>query len=155
MLRSRVLILSPLLVAHFPRGKCDQDMVLHKEKINVGFQSVDAHVESGMIVGLGTGTTVAHALRRIAQKLENNTLVDIVVVPCSESTRKQCISSRIPTMSLAKVPKIDVFIEGIDEIDPNLTMVIGGSGSVLREKMMHACALKKVAICDESKVTKR
>lgn len=125
------------------------------QKTLAGYKCIDDFVVSGMCIGLGSGSTVSYALKRLAERLKDRSLSDITVIPCSEDLRKKCISMQIPTALLSKVDHIDLFIDGADEIDPMLNMVKGASGSILREKMVHNFAQSEVIIVDESKLTKR
>ena len=120
----------------------------------VGYKSVDDHVESGMVVGLGTGSTAYFAVERLGQKLKSGELKDIVAIPTSERTREQAESLGIPLCTLNEKSKLDVAIDGADEVDPDLALVKGGGGALLREKMVEVMAKKFVVIVDESKLCK-
>ena len=78
------------------------------------------YVKSGMRVGLGTGSTAAFAVARVGELLSNGTLTDIVCVPTSVATQQQAESLGIPLATLDEVPKLDVAIDGADEVDPAL-----------------------------------
>ena len=120
----------------------------------VGYKSVDDHVESGMVVGLGTGSTAYFAVERLGQKLESGELKDIIAIPTSERTREQAESLNIPLCTLNEKSVLDVAIDGADEVDPDLALVKGGGGALLREKMVEVMAKKFVVIVDESKLCK-
>jgi len=120
----------------------------------VGYKSVDDHVTSGMVVGLGTGSTAYFAVERLGQKLKSGELKDIVAIPTSERTREQAESLGIPLCTLNEKSKLDVAIDGADEVDPDLALVKGGGGALLREKMVEVMAKKFVVIVDESKLCK-
>ncbi|EYU30435.1 hypothetical protein MIMGU_mgv1a026897mg, partial [Erythranthe guttata] len=110
------------------------------------------HVRSGMVVGLGTGSTAKHAVDRIAQLLKQGKLKDIVGIPTSMKTHEQAVSLGIPLSDLDSHPVIDLAIDGADEVDPNLNLVKGRGGSLLREKMVESASKKFVVIVDESKM---
>ena len=119
----------------------------------VGYKSIDDYVESGMVVGLGTGSTAYFAVERLGQKLKSGELEDIVAIPTSVRTKEQAESLGIPLVTLDTHSKLDVAIDGADEVDPDLNLVKGGGGALLREKMVEVCADKFIVIVDESKLT--
>jgi len=121
-------------------------------KKQVGYKSVDDHVKSGMVVGLGTGSTAYFAVERLGQLLADGSLKDIVAIPTSERTREQALSLNIPLVTLDTHSKLDVAIDGADTVDPDLNLVKGGGGALLREKMVEVCADKFIVIVDESKL---
>ncbi|XP_051145375.1 probable ribose-5-phosphate isomerase 1 [Andrographis paniculata] len=110
------------------------------------------HVRSGMVVGLGTGSTAKHAVDRIAELLRQGKLKDIVGIPTSTKTHEQAVSLGIPLSDLDSHPVVDLSIDGADEVDPNLNLVKGRGGSLLREKMVESASKKFVVIVDESKL---
>lgn len=117
-----------------------------------GYKAVDDYVKSGMVVGLGTGSTAAFAVERLGEKLSSGELKDIVAIPTSIRTKEQAESLSIPLVSLDTHPKLDVAIDGADEVDPALNLVKGRGGALLREKMVEAQADKFIVIVDESKL---
>uniref|UniRef100_A0A7S2MZI2 ribose-5-phosphate isomerase n=1 Tax=Helicotheca tamesis TaxID=374047 RepID=A0A7S2MZI2_9STRA len=119
----------------------------------VGYKSVDDYVKSGMVVGLGTGSTAYFAVERLGQLLKDGTLEDIVAIPTSIRTKEQAEELGIPLVTLDTHSKLDVAIDGADEVDPDLNLVKGGGGALLREKMVEVCADKFIVIVDESKLT--
>ena len=118
----------------------------------VGYKSVDDYVKSGMVVGLGTGSTAYFAVERLGQLLESGELTDIVAIPTSVRTKEQAEELKIPLVTLDTHSKLDVAIDGADEVDPDLNLVKGGGGALLREKMVEVCADKFIVIVDESKL---
>merc|ERR1712023_52383 len=118
----------------------------------VGYKSVDDYVESGMVVGLGTGSTAAFAVERLGQKLKSGELKDIVAIPTSIRTKEQSEELGIPLVSLDTHSVLDVAIDGADEVDPDLNLVKGRGGALLREKMVEVMAKKFIVIVDESKL---
>ena len=133
-----------------PRAMASQDEL----KQMTGYKSVDDHVESGMVVGLGTGSTAYFAVERLGQKLKSGELKDIIAIPTSERTREQAESLGIPLCTLNEKSVLDVAIDGADEVDPNLALVKGGGGALPREKMVEVMAKKFVVIVDDSKLCK-
>ncbi|GER29928.1 ribose-5-phosphate isomerase-like protein [Striga asiatica] len=110
------------------------------------------HVESGMVIGLGTGSTARHAVDRIAHLLKQGKLRDIVGVATSTKTHEQAVSLGIPLSDLDSHPAVDLAIDGADEVDPDLNLVKGRGGSLLREKMIESVSKKFIVIVDESKL---
>ncbi|OEU17599.1 ribose 5-phosphate isomerase [Fragilariopsis cylindrus CCMP1102] len=118
----------------------------------VGYKAVDDYVKSGMVVGLGTGSTAYFAVERVGNLLKSGELKDIVCIPTSERTKEQALSLDIPLVTLDTHSKLDVAIDGADEVDPSLNLVKGGGGALLREKMVEVMADKFIVIVDESKL---
>ncbi|KAG1346980.1 putative ribose-5-phosphate isomerase 2 [Cocos nucifera] len=109
-------------------------------------------LESGMVVGLGTGSTAAHALDRIGELLRRGVLRDIVGIPTSKKTEAHAAAVGIPLSDLHAHPIVDISIDGADEVDPSLNLVKGRGGSLLREKMIEGASRRFVVIVDDSKM---
>lgn len=119
-----------------------------------GYKAVDDHVKSGMIVGLGTGSTAFFAVERLAQKLNSGELKDIVGIPTSERTRDQAEGHKIPLCTLDDVDRpLDVAIDGADSVDRSLNLIKGGGGAMHRERMVEVASSKFIVIVDDSKLT--
>ena len=110
-------------------------------------------IESGMIVGLGTGSTTAFAVIRIGERLKSGDLKNIVGIPTSIRTEKLAGDLNIPLCSLDDQPDIDVTIDGADEVDPNLNLIKGGGGALLREKVVAQASRRNIIIVDQSKLS--
>uniref|UniRef100_A0A7N1A8G1 ribose-5-phosphate isomerase n=1 Tax=Kalanchoe fedtschenkoi TaxID=63787 RepID=A0A7N1A8G1_KALFE len=110
------------------------------------------YVESGMVLGLGTGSTARHAVDRIGELLRQGKLKNIVGVPTSKATHEQALKLGIPLSDLDSHPRLDLAIDGADEVDPALNLVKGRGGSLLREKMVEGVCKKFIVIVDESKM---
>lgn len=110
-------------------------------------------VASGMVVGLGHGSTTIWALRRIAEKLAEGTLENIVGVPCSLAVEADARDLRIPLTTLNDTPKVDLTIDGADEIDAHNNLIKGGGGALLREKVVAQASAREIIIADESKLS--
>lgn len=110
-------------------------------------------VEPGMVIGLGVGSTVAHALRRIADRYRSGELRDIVGVPCSIRTAETARSLGIPLASLEEQPAIDLTIDGADEVDRDLNLIKGAGGALLREKIVAQVSRREVIAIDDSKLS--
>lgn len=111
-----------------------------------GYKAVDDYVKSGMVLGLGTGSTSYYAVERVGELLKSGKLRDIVAIPTSIRTKEQAERLGIPLVTLDTHSKLDVAIDGADNVDPNLNLVKGGGGALLREKMVVVCAEKFIVI---------
>ena len=112
-------------------------------------------VDSGMVVGLGTGSTTAFAVARIGERLKSGDLKNIIGIPTSIRTEKLARELGIPLCGLGDRPQIDVTIDGADEVDPDLNLIKGGGGALLREKVVAQASQKNIIIVDESKLSPR
>ena len=110
-------------------------------------------IESGMVIGLGTGSTANFAIQRIGEKIQSGDLQDIVGVPSSERTANLARSLNIALTDLAANPAIDLTIDGADEVDPDLNVIKGGGGALLREKIVAQASRRNIIIVDESKLS--
>jgi len=112
-------------------------------------------VEPGMVVGLGTGSTTQFALERLGERIRTGGLRDIVGIPSSLRTEKAARELGIPLTDFETHPLIDVTIDGADEVDPELNLIKGGGGALLREKVLAQATRRNIIIVDESKLTSR
>lgn len=112
-------------------------------------------VESGMIVGLGTGSTAAFAVSAIANRMQTEGIT-LIGIPTSNRTAEQARSLGIPLGTLAEHPQLDLAIDGADEIEiGSLNLIKGAGGALLREKLVEASAKRLVIIADASKKVDR
>jgi ribose 5-phosphate isomerase A len=111
------------------------------------------YVKSGMVVGLGTGSTTLFAVRRIGELLQAGELEDVVGVPTSEATAAEARRLRIPMTTLKDKPVVDITIDGADEVAPNFDLIKGGGGALLREKIVAQASRREVIVVDESKLS--
>ena len=109
-------------------------------------------VSSGMVVGLGTGSTAAFAVDRIAELIDEGKLKDIIGIPSSLRTEEQARGLNIPLAGFDKHTEVDVTIDGADEVDPDLNLIKGGGGALLREKVLAQATQRNIIIIDESKL---
>ncbi len=123
-------------------------------KRNAAEQAV-ARVESGTIVGLGTGSTAAFAVEAIGRKLASGELADILGIATSVRTRELALQAGIRLTTLEDHPIVDLTIDGADEVDPNGDLIKGHGGALLWEKIVAAASRRYVIIVDESKVVDR
>ncbi len=110
-------------------------------------------VKSGMVVGLGHGRTATFAVRRIAQLLHEGQLQDILGVPCSLRIEAEARRLGIPLTTLDEHPVVDLTIDGADEVDPDLNLIKGGGGALLREKIVAQASRREIIVVDESKLS--
>jgi len=106
-------------------------------------------VRPGMRLGLGTGSTAKHFVDLLAERVRGG--LDVVAVPTSEATRAQAERLGIALTTLEETPELDLTIDGADEIAPDLTLIKGGGGALLREKIVAAASAKMLVIADQSK----
>jgi ribose 5-phosphate isomerase A len=106
-------------------------------------------VRPGMRLGLGTGSTAKHFVDFLAERVRGG--LDVVAVPTSEATRAQAERLGIPLTTLDETPELDLTIDGADEIAPDLTLIKGGGGALLREKIVAAASGRMLVIADQSK----
>ncbi|EAK9791405.1 ribose-5-phosphate isomerase RpiA [Listeria monocytogenes] len=109
-------------------------------------------IEDGMVVGLGTGSTVYYTIEKLGQMVNNG--LHITGVATSKETTKQAEKLGIPLKSLNDVTEIDVTIDGADEIDTNFQGIKGGGGALLREKMVASASLKNIWVVSEEKLVR-
>lgn len=108
------------------------------------------HVEDGMRLGIGTGSTAEEFVRLLAEKVSGGLRVQ--GVPTSERTARLCLELGVPLKSLDELPELDLTIDGADEVDGALRLVKGGGGALLREKIVASTSSRMIVIADESKV---
>src|SRR5918995_1872510 len=106
-------------------------------------------VRPGMRLGLGTGSTARHFVELLAERVRSG--LKVVGVPTSEATREQAEALGVPLTTLDETPELDMTVDGADEIGPDLTLIKGGGGALLREKIVAAASGRMVVIADESK----
>ncbi|MGC2108428.1 MAG: ribose-5-phosphate isomerase RpiA [Candidatus Korobacteraceae bacterium] len=111
------------------------------------------YVKSGMTVGLGTGSTAIFAIRRIGELLQSGTLKKIVGFATSRGSWDAAVGLKIPMLTDDLPQNIDVTIDGADEVDPQLNLVKGGGGALLREKLVAQATAREIIVVDESKLS--
>lgn len=112
-------------------------------------------IRDGMKVGLGTGSTVRYLLEAIAERRGRGEWKDIVGVPTSEDTMRRATVLGIPLSSLDDTPALDLTIDGADEVDPELRLIKGLGGALLREKIVASASEKVVIVVDSAKLVDR
>lgn len=112
-------------------------------------------IEDGMRLGLGSGSTARHVLEVIAERSGSGELRDIVGVPTSRATEAHARGLGIPLATLDEVPRLDLTLDGADEVDPNLDLVKGLGGALLWEKIVASASHRLVIVVDERKLVQR
>lgn len=112
-------------------------------------------VKSGMVLGLGSGSTAYFAVTKIGQLWQAGQLTDIVGIPTSEDTTRHAGEYGLPISTLDEHPVIDLAIDGADEVDPKLNVIKGLGGALLREKMIEMVTRRFVVVVDQRKLSDR
>ena len=112
-------------------------------------------VKSGMVVGLGSGSTADLATRRIGERLKSGEIRNIVGIPSSAKTEKLAAELKIPLTGFDDKQQIDLTIDGADEVDPDLNLIKGGGGALLREKVVAQASRRNIIVVDDSKLVTR
>ncbi|XP_077291759.1 ribose-5-phosphate isomerase [Arctopsyche grandis] len=111
-------------------------------------------VAKGHVVGIGSGSTVVHAVKALAHRHLTEQL-NIKCIPSSFQAKQLILEHGLPLVDLDSHPVIDIAIDGADEADANLTLIKGGGGCLLQEKIVISCAKKFIVIADHTKDSKR
>lgn len=110
-------------------------------------------VQSGMVVGLGSGSTAVFAIREIGRRLQVGELRNIQGLPTSDVVAREAQLAQIPLIALEKSTRVDVTIDGADEVDPQLNLIKGGGGALLREKIVAQSSHREIIVVDEMKLS--
>jgi ribose 5-phosphate isomerase A len=116
-------------------------------------QQAVTHVRSGMVVGLGAGSTALLAVTALGELLSSGALHDIVAVACSGVLEAEARRLGIPLTTLDVYPELDLTIDGADEVDPALNLIKGGGGALLREKIVALASRREIIVVDISKLS--
>jgi ribose 5-phosphate isomerase A len=108
-------------------------------------------IEDGMVLGLGTGSTVRYLLDHLAERRGQGEWARLRAVPTSEHTERRAREMGIPILSLDAQPRVDLTIDGADEVDPQLNLIKGLGGALLREKIVASVSSRFVIMADERK----
>jgi ribose 5-phosphate isomerase A len=123
-------------------------------KEQAGRKAVE-YVKSGMVVGLGTGTTAEQAIRALAERIQSGQVSDVQCIPTSNSTRKLADELGLSIRGLEDVEWVDLTIDGADQVDENLNVIKGAGGALLREKVVAFSSGEVIIVVDESKLASR
>jgi len=117
--------------------------------------AADHFIKSGMLIGLGVGSTAIHATRRIAQLIKDNQITSITAIACSKDTEETAISLGIPLIDFRPDTRIDVTIDGADEVDKKFNLIKGGGGALTREKIVAQISKREIIVIDSSKLSEQ
>jgi ribose 5-phosphate isomerase A len=106
-------------------------------------------VQSGMRVGLGTGSTARHFVALLAERIRSG--LEVIAVPTSNTTRIEAEQLGIPLTTLEETSQLDITVDGADEIAPDLSLIKGGGGALFREKIVACASVRMIVIADETK----
>src|SRR5436190_4196200 len=106
-------------------------------------------VRPGMRLGLGSGSTAKHFVELLAERVRAG--LDVIAVPTSEATRRDAERLGVPLTSLDETPQLDLTVDGADEIGPDLSLIKGGGGALLREKIVASASARMIVIADATK----
>ena len=110
-------------------------------------------VESGMVVGLGHGSTALFAVQALAERLRRKEISNIFGIPCSRFIEAQARKLGIALTTLEENPHVDVTIDGADEVSAQLDLIKGGGGALLREKIVAQASAREIIVVDDSKLS--
>lgn len=123
-------------------------MDVERQKRQAAARALD-FVQPGMRLGLGTGSTARHFVELLAERVRAG--LTVVAVPTSETTRADAQRLGVPLTTLEETPELDLTVDGADEIAPDLNLIKGGGGALLREKIVASASAQMTVIADESK----
>ncbi|PGL67799.1 ribose-5-phosphate isomerase RpiA [Bacillus sp. AFS055030] len=122
------------------------------EKLIVGEKAAE-FVKDGMVVGLGTGSTVFYTIKKLGQLVREG--LNIKGIPTSIKTEKLAKEEGIQLVNFRKIEQIDIAIDGADEINPNFELIKGGGGALLREKIIAKAAKTFIVVADPTKMVEK
>lgn len=112
-------------------------------------------VESGSVVGLGSGSTASHAIRFLGARLRSGELKEILGVPTSLQAAAKAVEAGIPLTTLDEHPTLELAIDGVDQIDGELNAIKGGGAALLREKVVASASKRFIVVADGTKLTEQ
>lgn len=121
--------------------------LIEEGKKNAAIKAVEDHIKSGMVLGIGSGSTVVYAVEKIAELNEENNL-KLKCIPTSFQSYQLIVENGLTLVSLDQYPELDLDIDGADEIDKNLNLIKGGGGCLVQEKIVASNSKKLVIVAD-------
>jgi ribose 5-phosphate isomerase A len=137
------------------RARTSRDEVGSETGKRAAGQAALGELDSGMRIGLGTGSTVHHFLDALGEALTRGDLRNVRGVPTSEATQRRALELGIPLLELHEARPLDLAVDGADEVDPRMDLIKGLGGALLREKMVVQDSHRFVVIVDEGKEVPR
>jgi len=124
---------------------------IESAKRKAAFAAVDKYIHDGMVVGIGSGSTIVHAVDRLAQRVKEEKWQRTICIPSSFQATQLINEHGLFLGDLTRYPEIDVAIDGADEVDANLQAIKGGGGCCTQEKIVASCAKQFVIVADHRK----
>ncbi|KAF4791314.1 Ribose-5-phosphate isomerase [Turdus rufiventris] len=137
----------------FSRGRLGGTMAEEAKK-RAAFAAVDKHVQNNQVLGIGSGSTIVHAVQRLAERVKEENLT-IVCIPTSFQARQLILQNGLTLSDLDRNPELDVAIDGADEVDSDLNLIKGGGGCLTQEKIVAGFAKCFIVIADYRKKSDR
>lgn len=126
---------------------------IEQAKKKAGYAAVDEFIKDGMVIGIGSGSTVVYAVERLVERVKTEKL-HVVCLPTSFQSIQLIVDGGLVLGDLSRYPEIDVDIDGADEVDSQLNLIKGGGGCQLQEKIIASCSKKLVIVADYRKDSK-
>jgi ribose 5-phosphate isomerase A len=126
---------------------------IEEAKKNAALEAVK-HIKDGLSVGLGSGSTAAYAIQEIGRLIRQKNW-KILGVPTSYQAFLLAVDNGIPITTLNEHPKLDLTIDGADQVDPDLNLIKGMGGALAREKIVASASKQNIIVTDETKLTKK
>ena len=126
---------------------------IEKAKKNAALEAVK-HVKDGFVVGLGSGSTAAYAIKEIGRLIKQKKW-HVLGVPTSHQAFQLAVDCGIPITTLDEHPRLNLTIDGADQIDPDLNLIKGMGGALTREKIVASASKQNIIIADETKLAKK
>jgi ribose 5-phosphate isomerase A len=136
------------------RQKSGEQMTQTHLKRQAGEAAV-RFVRSGMILGLGHGSTAVWTLRLIAERVRQGLLRDLLIIPCSSQVAADAAQEGLTLNPFHEIPVIDLTIDGADEVDDELNLIKGAGGALLREKIVAQASRREIIVVDDSKMVRQ
>jgi len=134
--------------------KLVSENLIEISKKNAAFKAVEENVKKGMILGIGSGSTVEYAVKKIAEINKTEDL-NLKCIPTSFQSRQLIVDNGLTLVTLDQYPEIDLDIDGADEIDKALNLIKGGGGCLVQEKIVASSSKKLVIIADYRKKSEK
>jgi len=128
--------------------------LIEKGKKNAAIKAVEENIKAGMVLGIGSGSTVIYAVEKIAELNEESNL-NLKCIPTSFQSYQLIVENGLTLASLDQYPELDLDIDGADEIDQNLNLIKGGGGCLVQEKIIASNSKKLVIVADFRKYSEK
>lgn len=142
--------LRPLITSFSRQVSVSTNMSLESAKKLAACRAVEDFVKNDMVLGIGSGSTIVYAVERLREVVETKKL-NVICIPTSFQAKQLIVSNHLTLGELDRNPQLDLVIDGADECDKDMTLIKGGGGCLLQEKIVASCAKKMVVIADYTK----